>query len=101
MNQIDNENDKLKKKTKEKSKKGKKKEKDLKHNDELDEENDALKNIIVKGFEMPEGVNNSDDESKRFKANKDINDPHRALDINLDEYVRNKNLDWKLLMLYF
>ena len=90
MNQIDNENDKLKKKMKEKvsSKKGKKKDtKANKKNEEEDEDNDNMKsanNIIVRGYEMPEGARDSDEE-KKSKNNKDVNDPHRALDINLDE----------------
>jgi hypothetical protein len=88
MNQIDNENDKLKKKMKEKasSKKGKKKDKKSKNEEENEDEDEkeVSNNILVRGYEMPEGARDSDDE-KKAKRNKDVNDPHRALDINLDE----------------
>ena len=90
MNQIDNENDKLKKKMKEKvgGKKGRKKEKKSSKNgddNENEDEEEGSKSIIIRGYEMPEGARDSDEEKKKTKQNKDVNDPHRALDINLDE----------------
>lgn len=79
MTQIDYENKKLKKKMKNKIDR-KKQNKRL--NEE--EEDDDLDEPVVKVLsnEMPEGVlDDSGDEAKKM----DPNDPHRALDINLDE----------------
>ncbi len=88
MSQIDDENRKLKKKMKKKleskkdgddKKKGKKKRAEIEEDDDEDEEPPAVK---VLDYEMPEGAaNDSGNEEKRDKS-----DPHRALDINLDEY---------------
>ncbi len=90
MSQIDQENRKLKKKMKEKLKSGdsksKKKSKkyDIEDEDEDEEENQG-NGIKVREYEMPEGaIVDSDDD-----MNKDLNDPHRALDINLDEPLKD------------
>lgn len=86
MNQIDEENNKLKKKMKTSSKK-----KGKKTADDDDDANNGIEleaKFVVKGFELPEGARESDDEDKKKQNRlKDVNDPHRALDINLDEYV--------------
>ena len=83
MSQIDNENKKLKKKMKLKAAAGKggKKKKNVPLEDE--DEEDDLPVVKVLKNEMPEGaVDDSDDDDKKKKNS---NDPHRALDINLDE----------------
>lgn len=80
MSKIDSENDKLKKKMKNKKNK-KSKDKEIVVDDE-DEDEDRPKVAII-ADEMPEGARLSDDEDKKFAAN----DPHRLLNINLDEYV--------------
>ena len=87
MSQIDMENKKLKKKMKnkkgEKSKKSKSKSKNNVY--EEDEDDDDLEGPVVKVLsnEMPEGA--AADDSDDGKSKRSINDPHRALDINLDE----------------
>ena len=84
MSQIDNENKKLKKKMKLKAagKSGKSKKKNVPLEDD-DEEEEDLPVVKVLKNEMPEGaVDDSDEDDKRKK---NLNDPHRALDINLDE----------------
>lgn len=91
MTQIDIENKKLKKKMKNKmaaAKNGKSEDgkKSKKKKNEFEDEDDDEDAPVVKVLsnEMPEGaLDDSDDDSSR---NKDKNDPHRALDINLDEY---------------
>jgi hypothetical protein len=90
MSQIDDENRKLKKKMKKKleskkngdtdgKKKGKKK---VEVVDEDDDEEEELPAVKVRDYEMPEGA--AYDSGNEDKLDK--NDPHRALDINLDEY---------------
>jgi len=83
MSQIDIENKKLKKKMKVKD--GLKKNKKNGRNDineELDDEELAPVVKILEN-EMPEGARlDSDNDSDRNRA---VNDPHRALNINLDE----------------
>jgi AP-3 complex subunit delta-1 len=92
MSQIDNENKKLKKKMKKKleSKKSKKDKKSKHHVDEdEDDDNDDEDAPVIKVLqnEMPEGaIDNSDDDEKNKR---DKNDPHRALDINLDEVIND------------
>jgi len=85
MSQIDIENKKLKKKMKAKDerKRNKKKGSDrLDVDEELDEE-EMTPVVKVLANEMPEGARyDSDEDSGRYRA---ANDPHRALDINLDE----------------
>lgn len=83
MSQIDNENKKLKKKMKLKAAAGKggKKKKNVPLEDE--EEEDDLPVVKVLKNEMPEGaLDDSDDDDRKKKG---VNDPHRALDIDLDE----------------
>lgn len=80
MNQIDIENKKLKKKMK--SKDGKKKDKKGKHG-HLDDEEIVGPIVKVLQNEMPEGANEDSDDD--VHKNRSLNDPHRALDINLDE----------------
>lgn len=91
MSKIDDENKRLKKKMKKKQEqtkggKGKSK-KSSKNNqgneDEEDEEEEEPVAVKVLANEMPEGVLDvsDDDSSKKI----DPKDPHRALDINLDE----------------
>lgn len=83
MSQIDIENKKLKKKmkakdSKKKNKKGSKKDEDLD-----DDEIDDTPVVKVLQNEMPEGMkDDSDDDTNK---NRSLNDPHRALDINLDD----------------
>lgn len=80
MSKIDDENKKLKKKMKSKKENGKKKV----QNEEQEEDEDEPKHVVkILDYEMPEGALNDSDEEKN-KTN-DPNDPHRALDINLDE----------------
>jgi hypothetical protein len=80
MSMIDSENDKLKKKMKNKKNK-KSKDKNKETVDDEDEEEERSKVAII-ADEMPEGAHLSDDDgSKKF----DANDPHRLLNINLDE----------------
>lgn len=76
------------KKTPKKSRKKKKKEKDIinmdgnwSSNGEDNEENQTVEVNRGKG-EMPEGAQDSDGADT---DNRDQDDPHRALDINLDE----------------
>ena len=93
MSQIDQENRKLKKKMKEKlktkknvqldsetGKPGKKKSK-LNEYDDDEGEDEQTPAVKVREYEMPEGAKIDSDDDK----NMDANDPHRALDINLDE----------------
>lgn len=83
MTQIDNENRRLKKKMKKKleSKKSGSKKKGKRDDEDEDEEEENAPAVKVLDYEMPEGANvESGDEEKR-----DVNDPHRALDIDLDE----------------
>ena len=89
MNQIDQENKKLKKKMKnKKSEKSKKKSSKKSHNKDEDEDDDDEEKegpvVKVLSNEMPEGAADDSDDGK---SKRDINDPHRALDINLDEYA--------------
>ena len=81
MNQIDIENKKLKKKMK--IKENKKKNKNTKNEDDEDEPEGPLVKVLPN--EMPEGV--LDDSDDDMRKNRSLNDPHRALDINLDELV--------------
>lgn len=80
MSMIDSENDKLKKKMKnKKNKKSKEKSKEL---IEDEDEEDERPKVAITADEMPDGARLSDDDgSKKL----DANDPHRLLDINLDE----------------
>ena len=89
MSQIDMENKKLKKKMKnkkgEKTKKSKSKKNN--HNNNLDEDDDDDEEnegpvVKVLANEMPEGAAEDSDDGK---SKRPFNDPHRALDINLDE----------------
>ena len=89
MSQIDMENKKLKKKMKKKlgdkskSKKSKSKKNQIEEEDD-EEDDDEKEGPVVKVLsnEMPEGaLDDSGDEKKK----RSVNDPHRALDINLDE----------------
>lgn len=86
MTQIDYENNKLKKKMKNKVDKKKKKKTNNDDDDNNDEDDDfEMPTVKVLSNEMPDGVaDDSGDDSKKM----DINDPHRALDINLDEPLR-------------
>jgi AP-3 complex subunit delta-1 len=92
MSQIDNENKKLKKKMKKKLVESKKSKKDRKSKQNVDEDEDDDNEddapvIKVLQNEMPEGaIDNSDDDEKHKR---DKNDPHRALDINLDEVIKD------------
>jgi AP-3 complex subunit delta-1 len=86
MTQIDMENKKLKKKMKNKLKNNDKKGKKNKNKNEADEEEDDeddMPVVKVLANEMPEGAIEDSDEDERSK--RALNDPHRALDINLDE----------------
>ncbi len=89
MSQIDLENKKLKKKMKNKlaskSNKGGKKSGKNGHieKDDEDDEEDDMPVVKVLTNEMPEGANNDSDDDGKPKRS--LNDPHRALDINLDE----------------
>lgn len=77
MSKIDDENKKLRKKMK--SKKDKKK----KVQEEEEDEDEPGSVVKILDYEMPEGaLQDSDDDKNRLN---DPNDPHRALDINLDE----------------
>lgn len=81
MSQIDIENKKLKKKMKAKdSKKKKRKGEQIEDIDEDDQEAPIVK---VLANEMPEGMLEDSDGDENSKRS--LNDPHRALDINLDE----------------
>ena len=86
MTQIDNENKKLKKKMKKKAKEeaGKKGKKKGKNSEEEEEDESEGPVIKILSNEMPEGAVDDSDDEKKYK---DANDPHRALDINLDESV--------------
>ena len=82
MSQIDMENKKLKKKMKNKKGEKTKKSKSKKSNNfDEDEENEGPI-VKVLANEMPEGAAEDSDDGK---SKRPINDPHRALDINLDE----------------
>ena len=81
MSQIDIENKKLKKKMK--AKDSKKKNKKSSKQEELDEDEVDELPVKVLTNEMPEGaVDDSDDDNNQYRSK---DDPHRALDINLDE----------------
>ena len=41
--------------------------------------------VKVLANEMPEGAIEESDDDKYERSKKNLNDPHRALDINLDE----------------
>ena len=85
MTQIDYENKKLKKKMKNKSDKKKK----TKEGDEEEEDDEDEPVVKVLSNEMPEGaLDDSGDESRKM----DVNDPHRALDINLDEPFKDSDI---------
>ena len=87
MSQIDQENKKLKKKMKikkgDKSKKKSSKKNQVGEDEEEDEDEDKEGPVVkVLSNEMPEGAAEDSDDGK---SKRDINDPHRALDVNLDE----------------
>lgn len=81
MNQIDIENKKLKKKMK--AKDNKKKNRKGGKVEELDEDEQETPTIKILTNEMPEGMLEDSDDDANSKRS--LNDPHRALDINLDE----------------
>lgn len=84
MSQIDIENKKLKKKMKNKD--SKKKNKKGSKQEELEDEEDDVPLVKVLTNEMPEGVlDDSDDDLHKQRS---PNDPHRALDIDLDEPLK-------------
>jgi len=89
MTQIDMENKKLKKKMKNKLKNNDKKGKKSKNKNDVEEEDDDeddMPVVKVLANEMPEGaVDDSGDDERSKRA---LNDPHRALDINLDEPLK-------------
>jgi hypothetical protein len=83
MSKIDIENEKLKKKMKSKKSKDEKKKTSFPVEDD-DEYEHSRQVVTIKGNEMPDGANDSDEDDK--KKRKEKNDPHGALaDINLDE----------------
>lgn len=82
MSKIDDENKKLKKKMKEKKNGDKKKKKKGQIDYEEEEEEEDAPVVKVLANEMPEGAL---DDSGDEKSKRSLNDPHRALDINLDE----------------
>ena len=86
MSQIDRENKKLKKKMKNRiAGKGADKKKKKKGDEEEEDDDDDTPIVKVLKNEMPEGaIEESDDDANSKRA---LNDPHRALDINLDELV--------------
>jgi AP-3 complex subunit delta-1 len=87
MSQIDRENKKLKKKMKSK-RKGDAKRRDKNNDDDDDEDDDAGGPLVkVLANEMPEGA--LDDSDGENKAKRAVNDPHRALDINLDDPLKD------------
>lgn len=85
MNQIDIENKKLRKKMKAKDSKKKNKKGSKSKDEEAEEDEEEPPVVKVLDNEMPEGFveGDSDDEASRRRGGK--KDPHRALDINLDE----------------
>ncbi|CAF0737741.1 unnamed protein product [Brachionus calyciflorus] len=87
MSKIDDENKKLKKKMKSKAGKDSKKKKSKNDVEEDDEDEENIPVVKILANEMPDGVNNdSDDDKNKFK---DPKDPHRALDIDLDEPLKD------------
>lgn len=90
---IDDENEKLKKKMRKKkqekkSKKDKKKkEQEEEEAGEEEEEEEKTPQVTVLENEMPEGAVEDDDEDAKKKL--DPKDPHRALDIDLDEPLKD------------
>lgn len=102
---IDDENEKLKKKMRKKKqesgkKKGKKSKKgadaeEAAQNEEEEDEEDEGPRVKVLANEMPEGVVDvSDEESSSVKKKLDPKDPHRALDINLDEPLKDDEVSF-------
>jgi len=68
-------------KKKDKSKKkNKKKHKKKEESDEEEDEEEPIQHVVNTVIEMPEGATMSDNEESAL----DANDPHRALDIDLD-----------------
>lgn len=107
---IDDENEKLKKKMrkkkqesgkKSKGKKGKKGAETEAAQDEDEEEEDEGPSVKVLTNEMPEGVVDVSDEESSVKKKLDPKDPHRALDINLDEPLKDDEVERVFLFLKF